>query len=96
MVILYVLIACYLLRVIPNSLKPVLTAAWACCLAGFFLMINGLITVNNVLLVKYMTLLAIGGFGVIAYDYQKSRHYNERKAILLKRWKTEVTLKNAI
>ena len=95
MVILYVLLACYLLRVVPNSCKPFLGAVWGCCFTGFFLMINGVITVNNFLLVKYMTLIAIGGIGVIAYDYVNEKHYNERKAILLKRWKHEVTLKNA-
>lgn len=95
MVILFVIVSCYLLRVIPNSLKPFLVGVWGFCSLGFLLMITEIITVNNVEVIKSMTIISIGGVGTLLYGMRESAVYNKRKAKLLQRWKNEVTLENA-
>ena len=95
MVILFAIVSCYLLRVIPKEVRPVLLAIWGFCCAGFFCMINELIVVNSLLLVRAMTTIAFGGCGTLVYALREEYLYNKRKAHLLRRWKNEVTLENA-
>lgn len=95
MVLLFVIISCYLLRVVPNSMKTALAAGWGFCWFTFVLMITEVITINSVELVKSITIIAIGGVGTMIYALRESSIYNRRRAKLLHRWKNEVTLENA-
>lgn len=95
MVILFVIVSCYLLRVVPNVAKPFLTAAWGFCCAGFLLMINEVIIINSVTAVRMMTTIAVGGCGTLLYAAWESWRYNKRRSKVLHRWKNEITLDNA-
>ena len=95
MVLLFVLISCYLLRLVPNQVKPVLAMAWGFCCCSFLLMITEVITINSIELIKGITIISIGGVGTMAYALRESSIYNRRRAKLLHRWRNEVTLENA-